>query len=36
MMMLTCVLYFVLLVYVVNISTKAIHMLQQNLYNEKE
>ena len=34
MLLLVCLLFFVMLVYIMNTSTKSIHMLQQNLYNE--
>lgn len=34
MLLLVCLLYFVMLIYIINTSNKSIHMLQQNLYNE--
>ena len=34
MIILVCLVYFIMLVYVINTSGKSIHMLQQNLYNE--
>ena len=34
MKLVICILYFAMLVYVINISSKSLHMLQQNLYNE--
>lgn len=34
MLLLVCLLFFVMLVYIMNTSSKSIHMLQQNLYNE--
>ena len=34
MILLVCFVYFIMLVYIINTSSKSIHMLQQNLYNE--
>ena len=34
MLLLVCLLFFIMLVYIMNTSSKSIHMLQQNLYNE--
>lgn len=34
MLFLICLLYFIMLLYIMNTSSKSIHMLQQNLYNE--
>ena len=34
MFFLICLLFFIILIYIINTSSKSIHMLQQNLYNE--